>query len=57
MSSNEALEKYDDSNYRVIKKLQRENKLPKNLDIIIISVEPIYWQLKDLRNFCPKEQE
>jgi len=43
-----ALERYDGVNYRVIKKLKRSGKFPKNLDIVIISVKYGFLRAMDL---------
>jgi hypothetical protein len=34
-----ALERYDGNTYRVIRKLQRENQWPSNVDVLILSAE------------------
>lgn len=43
-----ALERYDGVNYRVIKKLKRSGKFPKNLDIVIISAKYGFLRAVDL---------
>ena len=43
-----ALERYDGVNYRVIKKLKRDGKFPKDLDIVIISARYGFLEPDDL---------
>jgi len=43
-----AMELYDGINYKVIKKLKREGKFPKNLDVIIISAKYGFLEPDDL---------
>jgi len=43
-----AIDRYDGVYYKVIKKLRREDKLPENLDIVIISAKYGFLKPDDL---------